>query len=282
MVTAVSGSGDAGGSGFGTITSAPLTGTGSVGLKAPSLTPQQVLAQRESTFQQVAGVMLKDAGAALQWYRQTLTSVHVVGGIVDSIVHDLFNGPILFDPTQRSVAYDIGRLIGDGISIMLGLGATAAGLTALLGSVVLDATGVGALALAATAEGAVILTRSVDYGLQDTRALYSKIESGGTEGTGQVRWTTNENGLPVGGKITGYTVHGTDQALGRDSGRGVSNEAIQETVTNPQEVVEQPPTKSGYGPTYKYVGKNTVVVLNSEGKVVTVIGKSSQVYRNGW
>ena len=183
--------GGAEGSGSGTITVAPLTGTGSVGWTPPSLTPQQVLAQRESAFQQAAGVVLKDAGAALQRYRQMLTSVHVVGGIVDSITHDLFNGPILFDPTQRSVAYDIGRLIGDAISIVLGLGTTATGLTEILGGAVLDATGVGAivglavgaLGLATTATGAVILTRSVDYGLQDTRALYSKIESGGTKGT---------------------------------------------------------------------------------------------------
>ena len=54
VVTTTSGGSE--GSGFGTIT-APLTGTGSVGWKAPSLTPQQVLAQRKSAFQQAAGAI---------------------------------------------------------------------------------------------------------------------------------------------------------------------------------------------------------------------------------
>lgn len=122
---------------------------------------------------------------------QTIASVFNTAAGAE-IYHDVFNGPTLFDPGQRSVAYDIGRLLGDGLSILLGIGTTAAGLTEFVGSAVLDATGVGlvvgwavgAVSVATTAEGAVTLTRSVDYGLQDARALYNKIESGGTEGTG--------------------------------------------------------------------------------------------------
>ena len=55
---------------------------------------------------------------------------------------------------------------------------------------------VGALGLATTAAGAVILTRSVDYGLQDARALYSKIEPGGTKGAGKTGIIEQHHLLP--------------------------------------------------------------------------------------
>ena len=89
----------------------------------------------------------------------------------------------------------------------------------------------------------------------------------------------NTDGLPINDKITGYTKHGTEQALGRDGGLGVSNGAIQDAVANPVEVNPQIPTKPGYGPTTEYVGKDATVILNQDGKVVTTWGINSKGLR---
>jgi hypothetical protein len=56
-------------------------------------------------------------------------------------------------------------------------------------------------------------------------------------------------GGAVGGKITGYTKHGLEQAIGRDGGKGVHPGAILDAVRNPTKVIEQA------GGTTKYVGK---------------------------
>ena len=82
----------------------------------------------------------------------------------------------------------------------------------------------------------------------------------------------------VGEKIKGYTKHGLNQAIGRDGGKGVSPEAIPDTVRNPNKIV---PQTSKYGPTYKYISDKAVVVLNEEGKVVTTYAKGSQWTRGG-
>ena len=82
---------------------------------------------------------------------------------------------------------------------------------------------------------------------------------------------------PVAGKITGYTKHGLNQAVGRNGGRGVNAKAMLEAVRNPKKVVEQ-----ANGAT-KYVGKKATVILNQEGKVVTTYGKSRgpQIWNQG-
>jgi len=68
--------------------------------------------------------------------------------------------------------------------------------------------------------------------------------------------------------ITGHTKHGLNQSIGRDGGRGVNAAAKLDAVRNPTKVVTQD------GGRTKFVGKNAQVVLNSEGKVITVTGKS--------
>ncbi|MCJ7988020.1 hypothetical protein MUB16_35910 [Priestia sp. OVL9] len=67
-------------------------------------------------------------------------------------------------------------------------------------------------------------------------------------------------GKAIGGKITGYSKHGINQAISRDKGRGVSTRAILDTVKNPKKVVSQS------GGRTKYTSKSAVVVLNSKGK----------------
>ena len=68
----------------------------------------------------------------------------------------------------------------------------------------------------------------------------------------------------VGGKITGYTRHGLNQAISRES-VGVSSRAILEAVRNPQRVVRRS------GGITEYVGDTARVRLNEAGQVVTVI-----------
>jgi uncharacterized protein YukE len=76
-------------------------------------------------------------------------------------------------------------------------------------------------------------------------------------------------------EVTGYTQHGLSQALGRDGGVGVSESAINDAVENPIQVSEQ------QGGKFKFVGSNAVVILNSNGKVVTTWARNSSAWRSG-
>ena len=77
----------------------------------------------------------------------------------------------------------------------------------------------------------------------------------------------------VAGKITGYTRHGLNQAISRE-GRGVATKSILAAVKSPAKVVEQA------GGKIAHTGADgTRVVLNSEGKVVTVIPKAAEALR---
>ncbi|PMB17122.1 hypothetical protein CEN47_26455 [Fischerella thermalis CCMEE 5319] len=66
--------------------------------------------------------------------------------------------------------------------------------------------------------------------------------------------------------MKGYTRHGLNQAISRNSGRGVHPSAIKDAALNPIKVIEQS------GGRIKYVGKDATVILNSEGKVITTYG----------
>ena len=86
---------------------------------------------------------------------------------------------------------------------------------------------------------------------------------GGTEGTNPPK------------EITGRTQHGEQQAQGRDGGRGVSDEAMNDAVQNPLK-----PPEPQAGGKYRYDGKNAVVVLNADGKVITTWPTGSAGWRN--
>ncbi len=67
--------------------------------------------------------------------------------------------------------------------------------------------------------------------------------------------------------ITGYTRHGINQAISRDGGRGVAAEAILDAVRNPISVFEQ---SNGF----KFLGKDSTVILNNAGKVISTWGEN--------
>ncbi|WP_374440002.1 DUF637 domain-containing protein [Pseudomonas panipatensis] len=73
-------------------------------------------------------------------------------------------------------------------------------------------------------------------------------------------------------QITGYSSHAVEQIAGRDGGIGVSQSALTNAWTNPLKI-EYVPSK--YGPTFKYTGGDAVIVVNTDGKVVTGWAKSS-------
>ncbi len=75
----------------------------------------------------------------------------------------------------------------------------------------------------------------------------------------------------IAGKITGYTRHGIDQAVGRDGGRGVALSAIRDAVKNPIRVVYKIDRLGRES--WSYIGRKGTVVLNKFGQVVSTWGK---------
>ena len=63
--------------------------------------------------------------------------------------------------------------------------------------------------------------------------------------------------------------------MDRDGGAGVSNDAIEDAVDNPEKVEEQE------GGTTKYTGKDATVVINKDGRVVTTWANGSAGTRGG-
>lgn len=72
----------------------------------------------------------------------------------------------------------------------------------------------------------------------------------------------------IAGKMTGYTHHGLNQAIGRNGGRGVSALEILRTLKEPEKIIEQARGA------VKYTRQGTAVILNAEGKLITTYGKN--------
>ncbi len=79
-------------------------------------------------------------------------------------------------------------------------------------------------------------------------------------------------------EITRLSYHAELQATSRDGGRGVSDEAMHDAVKNPIRPVEK--QDRPLGPTFKYRGRNAVVVLNEHGEVVTCYGTDREGLRD--
>jgi RHS repeat-associated protein len=99
-------------------------------------------------------------------------------------------------------------------------------------------------------------------------------EGAGVTGAAGAPAVAGKEAVAVAGKITGYTKHGLNQAISRDGGRGVSPTAILSAVKDPVKVTEQA------GGKVAYTGKDAKVVLNGDGKVVTVVPKNSGALRD--
>jgi len=75
--------------------------------------------------------------------------------------------------------------------------------------------------------------------------------------------------------ISGRTAHGNRQSMGRDGGHGVSDAAMNDAVRNPQS-----PPSAQPGGTFRYVGRDAVVILNKDGLVVTTWARNRDGWRN--
>jgi RHS repeat-associated protein len=101
-----------------------------------------------------------------------------------------------------------------------------------------------------------------------------------TLGVGDFAWGAFAAGaevdtVPIAGRITGYTRHGLNQAIGRE-GVGVSTRAILDAVRSPINVVTKITAR---GQETSFVGRNAVVVLNKSGQVITTFARNADVLR---
>jgi hypothetical protein len=205
-----------------------------------------------------------------------------VGSFFDGLGHDaesagahLVNGVASLG--NAAIHHPGGMLAAAG-----GLGLAALGTAGEGAGAALDATGVGAvagvplgavsaagIAAGVSIAGAGIANMVAHAAGDDHVSPVNAGDSGGAD-AGQ---TTAGNSPPD--RITGRTLHGDQQALTRDGGHGVSDEAMDDAVQNPTKPPEPQP-----GGRYKYIGKNATVILNSAGKVVTTWARNSGGWRN--
>jgi filamentous hemagglutinin len=82
-------------------------------------------------------------------------------------------------------------------------------------------------------------------------------------------------GAQMPSQISGYTIHGLDQAISRD-GAGVAVRAIGDAVSNPLSVFGRP------NGTFGFVGQNATVILNANGEVVTTWANGAAGLRLPW
>ncbi|HEX5121362.1 MAG TPA: hypothetical protein VFW65_39765 [Pseudonocardiaceae bacterium] len=151
------------------------------------------------------------------------------------------------------------------------------------GGLVLDATAVGAIAgVPLNAVSAAGMATGVSITGVSMAAMASQaggedhVEPLKTDSGSGSSGSTEEPSFEAPKEITGRTEHGEQQIQTRD-GHGVTDEAVNDAVTNPTKPPRYIPDK--YGGTYRYVGKNATVNLNKDGQVVTAWARKSSGWR---
>ncbi|WP_433782384.1 hypothetical protein ACQPX6_21130 [Actinomycetospora sp. CA-101289] len=156
-----------------------------------------------------------------------------------------------------------------GLSAVGVVGGTAATATGVGSPVGVPLTGLSAAGLATgvglAGAGAIDLSQ---HALGDDRVAPFQVneETGGDEATPP---------FEAPGEITGLTRHGAERAERRD-GVGVSDEAMADAVANP---IAGPKYQS-QNQTYVYEGRDAIVFLNEQGRVVTTWATTSNGWRN--
>lgn len=166
-----------------------------------------------------------------------------------------------------------------------GIGLTVLSAAGEGGGLVLDATGVGAIAgVPLNAISAAGMATGVGITGVSMAAMAS--QAGGEDhvepvktssGSGGATGPTEEPPFEEPEEITGRTEHGEQQIQTRD-GHGVNDDAVNDAVQNPTKPPRYIPDK--YGGTYRYVGKDATVNLNQDGQVVTAWARNSSGWRN--
>jgi Putative T7SS secretion signal domain len=224
------------------------TAAGAVGKARDNAPPEPSLWQRAGDFMGGVGDGLVDTGK------------HAVNGLAS------FGNAAIHHPQ-------------DVLAAAGGIALTAVSATSEVAGVALDATGVGAVVGGPLN---VVSATGMATGLAITGVAMADIAShaAGEDHVSPLN-TEDDTGPGAGSseagnppkEISGRTNHGDQQAQSRDAGHGVSDSAMEDAVKNST----SPPEAQANG-TFKYVGKDAVVVLNQEGKVVTTWARNS----NGW
>lgn len=156
-----------------------------------------------------------------------------------------------------------------------GVALTTASVAGFAGGLVADATGAGAVvgipAGVASAAGVVTGVGLVGAGAYDL-AHHAVTDDRVTPF--QVN-AEGEHPSNAPSEITGLTRHGSDRAHGRDGGRGVSDEAMEDAVENPTV-----PVREQEGGRFYFEGEGAVVVLNGDGEVITTWPTNRKGWRN--
>jgi type VII secretion system ESX-1 substrate len=164
-----------------------------------------------------------------------------------------------------------------------GIGLTVLSAAGEGGGLVLDATGVGAIAgvplnavsAAGMATGVGITGASI-AAMASHAAGDDHVEPLKTDSSGSGTSGGEEPPFEAPKEIAGRTEHGEQQIQTRD-GHGVNDEAVNDAVANPTQPPRYIPDK--YGGTYRYTGKNAYVNLNKDGQVVTAWARNSSGWR---
>lgn len=107
--------------------------------------------------------------------------------------------------------------------------------------------------------------------------------SPGVEGTAsislalaRIQAAVRSRATVAGGRITGYTRHGLNQAISRNN-QGVHPSAILDAVRNPTQITRQVDAQGRTSITYR--GQNATVVTNQRGEVVTTYANNGNGVR---
>jgi hypothetical protein len=169
---------------------------------------------------------------------------------------------------------DVAAVVGGGTLAALGAAGVLAGAAA-------TATGGGALVgvpgAAASAAGVTAGVGLAGAGLIDL-ATHAATDSAVApfQVNQQPEHVQGPAPFPPPSEITGKTRHGEEQAESRNGGHGVSDEAMEDAVTNPTKPPEYRPSNN----TYRYTGSDAVVSLNEAGEVVTTWPKNARAHRH--
>jgi hypothetical protein len=208
-------------------------------------------APKQSSWLDEAGNFLADAGA------------HLVNGLA-SFGNAMINHP------------------GDLATTAMGFLGMAAGAGGEVLGTVLDATGVGAVpGIALQAGSATLIAGGATAAAAGATQLAMHAMGDDHVSPMQTKSTSDGGGeteapFPPPKEITGKTEHGAQQMAERD-GHGVSDAAAQDAVDNPVKPPKYRPDP--YGGAYRFTGKDAVVNLNEEGKVVTAWARSKAGWR---
>ena len=199
-------------------------------------------------------------------------ALHAVENVGKEIVNDAasFGNAAIHHPGELAAAVG-----GIGLTVISAAGEG--------GGLVLDATGVGAIAgVPLNAVSAAGMATGVGITGVSMAAMASQaagedhVEPLRTDSGGGSSGSTQEPSFEAPKEISGRTEHGEQQIQTRD-GHGVNDTAVNDAVANPTKPPRYVPDK--YGGTYRYVGKDATVNLNKDGQVVTAWARNSSGWR---